>query len=80
METNTNCRSEEGITVGLIDAVISICRVLKHRRLKTQACSEALKDFQSDEDVKFLMTYETDIKETYSPEQRLNSFGEDTYK
>lgn len=55
MRTETDCRSEEGITVGLIDAVISICRVLAPR-LKLDsgsaaAVEEALKDLRSDSDV-----------------------------
>lgn len=42
------CRSEEGITIGLIDAIISICRVLAPRDL---SCAEAaLADLAEDED------------------------------
>lgn len=46
-----DCRSEEGITVGLVDALISIGRILAHRDLTHPAVTEALKDFADDEDM-----------------------------
>lgn len=49
-EAFTDCRSEEGITVGLIDTLITICRILRHRDLSGVATKEALKDLASDED------------------------------
>lgn len=33
MDTSTDCRSEEGITVGLCDSLIAIARVLAKRDL-----------------------------------------------
>lgn len=55
MEVVTDCRSEEGITVGLIDALISIARVLKPRigkeRPLPESVSEALLDLRQDEDM-----------------------------
>lgn len=47
-----DCRSEEGITAGLIDSLISISRVLAKRDLsgKSLAVREALKDLYNDED------------------------------
>lgn len=54
-ETITNCRTEEGITVGLIDAVITIARIIKIRDLSnSKAVREALKDLASDDDFAFL--------------------------
>ena len=50
-EIVTDCRSEEGITVGLIDAIISICRVLSERDLSPPAVREAIEDLRTDEDV-----------------------------
>ena len=50
-ETHTDCRSEEGITVGLVDAIISICRILAQRDLSLPAVKEALIDLATDEDV-----------------------------
>lgn len=52
---NTDCRSDEGITVGLIDSIISISRVLAARDLNTKlllslAIQEALIDFLDDKD------------------------------
>ena len=51
----TDCRSEEGITVGLIDGLLAISRVLAPR-LNTmrysQPVAEALRDYWSDEDVR----------------------------
>lgn len=50
-ETTTDCRSEEGITVGLIDAIISVARVVSKRDLSPPAVKEALRDFLADPDV-----------------------------
>lgn len=51
MNKPIDCRSEEGITVGLIDGMISIARILKARRVTGGAVEEALKDFAQDEDI-----------------------------
>lgn len=50
----TDCRSKEGITVGLIDSLISIARVLKPRLGEIREGSPtwgALKDLHQDEDL-----------------------------
>lgn len=49
--TKTDCRSEDGITVGLIDGIIAAARVLSKRDLSSPAVVEALKDIRADEDV-----------------------------
>lgn len=46
-----SCRSEEGITVGLVDALIGIMRVLAPRDLSPQSVQEALADFLEDDDL-----------------------------
>ena len=51
----TDCRSEDGITVGLIDGVISVARVLRGRDLTVPAVVEALADLRADEDVASLL-------------------------
>ncbi len=45
-----SCRSEEGITVGLVDALIGIMRVLAARDLSPQPVQEALADLLDDPD------------------------------
>jgi hypothetical protein len=55
VETYTDCRSETGVTVGLIDNIITICRVLKSRDMSPSEVQEALLDLGSDEDVAWLM-------------------------
>lgn len=50
----TNCRSQVGITVGLIDTIINSARLLVGRDLSGEA-SEALKDLRCDEDVLALL-------------------------
>lgn len=47
-----NCRSEDGITVGLVDAVIATCRVLAPRLAKNESAAvlRALLDLRSDQD------------------------------
>lgn len=55
MEHNyTDCRTEIGITVGLIDAIISIARVLKPKLemyKNDEAIVQALLDMHGDSDV-----------------------------
>lgn len=45
-----SCRSEDGITVGLADALIGIVRVLAPRDLSTKNVQEALADLFQDPD------------------------------
>lgn len=47
----TDCRSEEGITVGLVDAIISILRVLAIRDMAYEVVQEALLDLREDPDL-----------------------------
>lgn len=42
-----DCRSEEGITISLIDTIITITYLLKERDLKHPAVVEALRDLRS---------------------------------
>ncbi len=56
MNEVVDCRSDEGVTVGLIDAMISIARVLAHRDFTPPAVVEALKDLSEDEDVKTIIS------------------------
>jgi hypothetical protein len=53
---HTDCRSEEGITVGLIDALITLARVLRSRDLSTDAIHGALVDLTHDEDLAYLLS------------------------
>ena len=56
-EHSTDCRAPEGVTVGLIDAIITTSRVLKERLYgRSRHCDvpsikAALDDLRSDEDV-----------------------------
>lgn len=54
--THTDCRSETGITVGLIDALIAILRVLSSRDLTQADVVEALKDLSTDADFETLLS------------------------
>ena len=47
----TDCRTEVGVTIGLIDAIIRIARVLAVRDLSAPEVQEALLDLKSDEDI-----------------------------
>ncbi len=72
-----DCRSEEGITIGLIDTIMTCCAALRGRELSHAQVVEALKDLRSDEALKKLMfggvmgfnyekilrAYETDLLE-----------------
>lgn len=55
MENHTDCRSEDGVTVGLIDAIISICRVLSKRSFTSSVVKEALCDLSNDEDLRAIL-------------------------
>ena len=54
-EISTDCRSETGVTVGLVDSIITSLRILKTRDLTSFEVSEAIKDLRGDEDLKFLI-------------------------
>lgn len=51
---HTDCRSGVGATVGLIDAIISIARVLRTRDMDDSAVQAALADLRADADVQHL--------------------------
>jgi hypothetical protein len=51
MSEPIDCRSPEGVTIGLIDAILSVARIAAKRDLKNPAVQEALKDLAEDEDV-----------------------------
>ena len=53
------CRSEEGITIGLIDSLIYICRVLVKRDMTLPKVIEALKDIQDDDDCAKILNADT---------------------
>lgn len=44
----TDCRSAEGITVGLIDGMIAMARIIESRSKDSHAVRQALEDFGSD--------------------------------
>lgn len=56
-ESHTDCRSEMGVTVGLIDGLIAISRVLAKRDLSAPEVNEALEDLRHDEDVSLLLAF-----------------------
>lgn len=51
MTAPESCRSESGITVGLVDAVIAVLRVLAARNLTPPTVQEALADLREDPDL-----------------------------
>lgn len=56
-ELTTDCRTREGVAVGLIDGIIATARVLREREgdIRGPAAVEALRDLRSDEDVAWLL-------------------------
>jgi hypothetical protein len=60
-DTFTDCRTTEGVTVGLVDALISIARVLASRHLTSPEVTEALCDLADDEDVQRLFTKASEV-------------------
>lgn len=53
--TTIDCRTPEGIIVGLIDGMIAMARIIKNSELHTDAITAALKDFSQDEDVQWMI-------------------------
>lgn len=53
--TKTDCRSDVGVTVGLIDGIIAMARVLRTKDQSSEEVQEALKDLRADEDVAALL-------------------------
>lgn len=51
LPNNIDCRSEKGVTIGLIDSIISICRILAKRDWEDNDVKEALTDLRNDTDV-----------------------------
>lgn len=58
-----SCRSEEGITVGLVDALIAVLRVLAPRDLSAPDVQEALADLLQDPDLRTVQ----DAAEPHAP-------------
>lgn len=54
-EISVDCRSEEGITIGLLDTIMMCCAVLQGRDLTHTQVVEALKDLRSDDALRALM-------------------------
>lgn len=54
-DLTVDCRSPEGVTIGLIDGIITAARVLATRDLEHPQITEALHDLTDDEDVARLM-------------------------
>ena len=51
-DVNTiECNSYDGVTIGLIDGIISICSILVNRDTSSTDVKEALKDLRSNIDV-----------------------------
>lgn len=50
----TDCRSEEGITVGVIDALITLVYLLRNRDTSPPVVKEALRDLGASEEFHYL--------------------------
>lgn len=66
-ETNTECKSYEGVTVGLIDSLMSIAKVIREREAQaehdgnySEAVEQALEDLRQDDDMAWLMNWDAE--------------------
>ncbi len=59
-----SCRSEEGITIGIIDSFINGLRLFKDRDLKPKSVQEALLDIGDDPDFDYFLSEIEKIKQT----------------
>lgn len=66
--TITDCRTEEGVTVGLIDSLMSIAQAILDRGVRSVAGQEALKDLQSNEALRLLLTIDPEQSWFWTPE------------
>lgn len=57
----SDCREEHGITIGAIDSIITLARLIVHRNFENPNIKSALRDLQSDEDLKYILNYPTDV-------------------
>ena len=76
---HTDCRSEDGITVGLIDSIITSCRVLSSRDLTCEAAVEALRDLRSDSDVSLIKPSQGGESVAWHTEDHLTDKSATTY-
>lgn len=51
----SDCRTQDGITIGLIDGMIATCRILRDRDFSNHDVKEALKDLATDGDLEFIL-------------------------
>ena len=58
-----SCRSEEGITVGIIDSIITDLRLIKDRDLTPHSVQEALLDIAEDPDLDFFLNVLRDVRD-----------------
>lgn len=58
LDSSSECRAPDGITVGLVDAMITAARVLVGRDLTSPGVREALADLRQDNDVAALLAEE----------------------
>ncbi len=54
-QSENDCRSDARTTVGLIDSLLTVSRVLKTHDFSAPEVKEALKDLQEDPDLKYLL-------------------------
>lgn len=59
----TDCRSEDGITVGLIDSMLTLSYLLHERNLDSPAVREALKDLDAAPEFHFLVKLAESLNE-----------------
>lgn len=50
-----DCKSPEGITIGLIDALMTIAAVIRERDITAEITQEALQDLSQDRDLRALI-------------------------
>lgn len=60
--STTDCRSDIGVTVGLIDGIIAQLRVLKTRDMSSKDVNEVLLDIKDDEDFKWFINTINQVK------------------
>jgi hypothetical protein len=84
MDTTTDCRTEDGVTVGLIDSIIFLARVIAPR-LETRgidlgshadSVQHALLDLEGDEDVAKVFGYLGAARKLWHQEHRAPTFEE----
>lgn len=60
-DTTIDCRSEEGLTIGLIDSILTAASLLVSREMQDPAIREAIEDLRQSPELRELLWLDADL-------------------